>query len=33
MSRWAGTIPQEMAVGFAARLPYLYRPPGAGGGD
>jgi alanine racemase len=27
MSRWAGTIPQEMAVGFAARLPYVYREP------
>lgn len=25
LSRRAGTIPQEMAVGFAARLPYVYR--------
>jgi alanine racemase len=33
MARWAGTIPHEMAVGFAARLPYVYRPSGAGRAD
>lgn len=31
MARWAGTIPHEMALGFAARLPYVYRPLGPGG--
>ena len=28
LSQRAGTIPQEMAVGFDSRLPYAYAGPG-----
>ena len=30
ISQRAGTIPQEMAVGFDSRLPYTYAEPGYG---